>query len=425
MERHKPGYPQKLQLPPQSKVIEVSFPEAEDNEDRYPTGFGIITFADICTRTRRYAAYVLSHTYHMQPETVNEALQIGFSGLWEKLIEKPTRFQDAEVPVIGQQVVFQALHGLKKDWQYQQKTVAYKSSTSGNHSRPHSFESRQIDLRIDLHQAIALVAENILVTSTGKQQSHDLWALYGLTALKTSAKETAQLFGVREQSMQKAFQRTRQQLQAALPHYAPTGPTRPVRQRSSPTPNPDIQHIRNHNSDIPEAVFASILKQIVEIGSDTQRQDELALEGIKQGVSALAQGRNHDIHISKMQRAYNRVHLMIAAFSDPTIRPRRPEKRKQFQFELNPTSERAVHDLALELDRQPRSFERLIALHTHISNLPISRTAKHFNIPAATLRYYVMQIGERLGTPRQTAGQDRRGYQKASTVPSISANGAD
>lgn len=40
------------------------------------------------TRTLRYADCVLSHTYHKEQESVSEALQIGISGLWEKLIEK-------------------------------------------------------------------------------------------------------------------------------------------------------------------------------------------------------------------------------------------------------------------------------------------------------------------------------------------------
>jgi len=69
-----------------------------------------------------------------------------------------------------------------------------------------------------------------------------------------------------------------------------------------------------------------------------------------------------------------------------------------------------VFDLALELMNQPRSFEKLVALHSHISNLPVSRTAKCFGIPTATLRYYVLQIGERLQTPLQPAGKDRRGF---------------
>ncbi len=428
MERKKNFSPPELQAVStlaQEALRQVSSPETLHQEVLYQTRFGTVTFADICTRTRRYAAYVLSHTYHMRPDIVDEALQVGFSGLWEMLAQTPDRFQDADIPVIGQRVVFQALHGLKKDWQYQQKTVANASSTSGKHSRPHSNETRQSDLKIDLHQAIALVAQNIL-NSSGKQQSYDLWALYGLTALQTSANETAQLFGVRKQSMQKAFQRTRQQLQAALPHYAPTGPTRPVRHRTKSVTNPEIQQVRALNSEVSDAVFAFVLNQIIETGSDTQKQDELALAGIKAGTSALAHGKSHDIHVSKMQRAYNRVHLMIAAVNDPTIRPRRPEKRKQFQFELNSTTGQAVHDLALQLEKQPKSFERLVALHTHINNLPISRTANHFNIPPATLRYYVMQIGERLGTPRQSAGQDRRGYRKAtSSTQAQSVSGTD
>lgn len=75
-----------------------------------------------------------------------------------------------------------------------------------------------------------------------------------------------------------------------------------------------------------------------------------------------------------------------------------------------------VEQLALDLLEQTRSYEKVVALHAHISNLGISTTAKHFNIPTSTLRYYSQQIGRQLQTPTRPA----RGRKYQSAQPSRS-----
>ena len=84
-------------------------------------------------------------------------------------------------------------------------------------------------------------------------------------------------------------------------------------------------------------------------------------------------------------------------------RVRRPERRVRFVFTLTAATAAAVEQLALDLLEKPKSYEKLVALHAHINNLAISTTAKHFNIPTSTLRYYAQQIGAQLGTPTMPA----------------------
>lgn len=378
---------------------------------RYPTADSSLTFETLREVTRRYAAYIFFRQYHLHPTSVDEALQAGYSRLWERLHTKPDYLIDKNATGIGQQVVFEGLHAFRPEQRYQRQVTALTGKEKPSASRPHSIESRQSDLRLDVQEAIRVVAERILKEKSKKRQDHDLWALYGLTMLHTTAQETSALFGVRKQSMQKAFGRVKTMLREALPNYAPPVETRPVRERGcTALPADDITAIRKSNHGVSAAIYEQVRAQITELDADTRRQDEIALNGIEAGVSVLAQAKAYGVDVSRMQRAYHRVHRMIAATHDPTVRTLRPEKRQQFVFTLTPETERAVHDLALELMNQPRSFEKLVALHSHISNLPISRTAKHFHIPAATLRYYVLQIGERLQTPRQPAGKDRRGF---------------
>ncbi len=164
-----------------------------------------------------------------------------------------------------------------------------------------------------------------------------------------------------------------------------------------------MQAIRKANEAVPGEVYEAVKRLIEETKADTRNLDELALEGIRQGMPAQTEARAHGLPTWRMQRAYDRVHLMIGAQHDPTVRTRRPERRMKFIFMLTEETSHAVERLALDLLKQPKSYEKLVALHAHISNLPISTTAKHFSIPTATLRYYTQQIGAQLGTPTQPA----------------------
>jgi hypothetical protein len=399
--------------------IHVPHPSEDTSSlsETFTTAFGTVSFECLMERTRRYATYVFLHTYYLPPEAVDEALQAGYCRLWDKLHAQPDRLAQADVPWIGQQVVFQALHAHQAEKRNQQLHKGLLEGSQHSASRPHSTESRQSDLRLDLQQAIQDVAEGIMAETPSKGRDYRLWALYGLTMLHTTASESSQLFGVRKQSMQVAFRQVRERLQTALPHYAPAGNTRPYRQRGrEAAPVIDMAAIRQGNQAVPDVAYESVATQIQQLQADTQAQDEVALAGIRTGVPVAAQARTHQIGLGKLRRAYQRVHLLLAAVCDPTIPTKRPEKRQQFHFTLTPENEHAVHTLALELVPQARSFEKLVALHAHISNLPVSRTAQHFHIPTATLRYYVQQIGERLGTPKVSAGADRRGFARQAVL---------
>ena len=108
---------------------------------------------------------------------------------------------------------------------------------------------------------------------------------------------------------------------------------------------------------------------------------------------------------------------MIAAECDPTVRTLRPERRVKYVFTLTTESAAAVEHLALDLLKQSKSYEKLVALHAHIGNLAISTTAKNFNIPTSTLRYYSQQIGRQLQTPTQPARTEKPRQHNQEALP--------
>jgi hypothetical protein len=380
--------------------------DAIKTDETYDTGLGILSFAVLHERTRKYAAFVLHHTYQVHPNDIDDGLQAGYSYLWEQLKQEPDILKDKQLAWIGKGIVYKALHAIRHDWTYQKYTQAEEGKSSTDRRGTHSPESRQIDMRIDLHQAIATVANHILTNEKGKQADYDLWALYGLTMLHVSSSELSRLFHVREQSMHAAYNRIRERLKVVLPHYAPPGQTKRAGQHGPEVlPRQDMTAIRQANENISLATYEAVRAKIVMTNADTQSQDEIALEGIWKGISISIHARKHGFPQYQMQRAYKRVHLMIAAEHDPTVRTLRPERRVKYIFTLTPKSSAAVEQLALDFLKQPKSYEKLVALHAHISNLAISTTAKHFNIPISTLRYYSQQIGKCLKTPTQSKHQ--------------------
>lgn len=389
------------------------------SDDTYPTPLGSLSFPELHERTRKYAAYALRVTYQVNEADIDDGLQAGYLRLWQRLEQQPHLLADKALAWIGKGIVYTALHATRGDWQFRQKTRAdgeqalqVKLPPEKGNLRAHSGESRQTEIRIDLHRAIGEVAERILTQQRGKRQDYDLWALYGLTMQQVSASELSRLFGVREQSMQAAYRRVRCQLQEALPNYRPPGVTTPYGRRGNEAlPRQDVTAIKKANGDVPETVYEAVRTFIATINADTRKQDELALEGIRGHIPAQTQARLHGVSQSKMQRAYARVHLMIGAERDPSVRVRRPERRVKPVFTLTPESAAAVEALALDFLGQPKSYEKLVALHAHISNLAISTTAKHFNIPTSTLRYYAQQIGRQLKTPTVSAREAANGLQ--------------
>ncbi len=377
-------------------------------EVRYETGIGTLNFEELSERTRKYAAFVLYHTHQVQPVDLDDGLQAGYAHLWERLQREPESLKDKPMAWIGKGIVFKALHAIRHDWMYQKHTQATEGRSSTDRRGTQSPESRQTDMRIDIHQAIAQVAQHILTHEKGKQAEHDLWALYGLTMLHVSSSELSRLFHVREQSIHAAYNRVREKLKTALPHYAPFGETKPVGKRGPEAlPQQDMTVIHQANALATEDVYKAVQAQIESLNADTRPQDELALEGIQQGIQISTQARKYGLPQYRMQRAYKRVHLMIAAEGDPTVRTLRSERRMKHVFTLTTESAVAVEQLALDLLKQSKSYEKLVALHAHISNLAISTTAKHFNIPTSTLRYYSQQIGKQLQTPTEPARKEK------------------
>jgi hypothetical protein len=372
----------------------------------FRTCFGELSFDDLYQRTRRYTAAILHHTYQMDPADVNDGLQAGYLKLWQRLQQQSDLLEGKSLAWIGKFIAYAALHATRGDWQFKRKAAVQedeerqRNETAKMGRQTHSRETRRTDTRLDLQAAIAACAGEIMAQPVSKQQTYDLWALYGLTMLHEFAAETSRLFAVREQSMQVAYTHVRGLLQQRLRDYAPHQPTTPVHGKGQKKlPFQDVSAIRKANGTPSSAQLEAVRAKIGATKADTMILDLLALQGIQQGVTIQVQAHASNIAFSRMRRAYARVHLLLAAERDPEVRTRRPTKRTIQVFTLTPETELAVEQLALELLKHPRSTEKLIALHTHISNLPVSTTAKNFNLPTSTLRYDVKQIGQRLRTP--------------------------
>lgn len=378
----------------------------------FPTPSGPLSFDELYQRTRKYAAAILHHHYYVDPADVNDGLQAGYLALWQRLRQQPDLLEDKSLSWMGKFIVYAALHATRGDWQFKKKAASHDeelhrpSRGAKPPAHAHSRETRQTDTRLDLLATIAACAADLLAQPAGKQQTYTLWALYGLTMLQECATETSRLFSVREQSMQAAYTRVRRLLQQRLPDYAPRGCTKPVHGRGQKKlPRQEVAAIRKTHGTLSQATVEAVKTQIERTKADTMSQDLLALAGIQRGIPAQTHARAHHLTTARMQRAYDRVHLMLGAQRDPTIRVRRPERRVKSVFTLTEATEIAVHQLALELLNQPKSYEKLVALHAHISNLAISTTAKHFNIPTSTLRFYAQKVSKELGTPTVPARQ--------------------
>ncbi len=397
--------------------VEEENKSTEAAEVRYETGIGILNFEELHERTRKYAAFVLYYTHYVRSVDVDDGLLAGYTNLWERLQREPERLKDKPMVWIAKGIVYKALHAIRHDWIYQKYIQTTEGRSSTDRRGTQSPESRQTDMRIDIHRAIAQVAQHILTREKGKQVEHDLWALYGLTMLHVSSSELSRLFHVREQSMYAAYNRVRERLKTALPYYAPSGETKPVGKRGPDVlPQQDMTAIRQANVLVNAEVYQAVQKQIESLNADTRQQDELALEGIQQDIQISTQARKYGLPQYQMQRAYKRVHLMIAAERDPTVRTLRPERRIKYVFTLTTESAAAVEKLALDLLKESKSYEKLVALHAHISNLAISTTAKHFNIPISTLRYYSQQIGKQLQTPMEPARKENPNHHNQSKL---------
>jgi DNA-directed RNA polymerase specialized sigma24 family protein len=381
---------------------------SENAEPTFTTCFGIVPFETLYHRTRRYAAYVLHHTYHLQE--VDDGLQAGYLALWQRLSQTPDLLQGKSLAWIGRFIAHAALHAARYERQASRHAGGQKGKQKAKEDgeyfvwsavgyTPHSRETRQIDTRIDLHKAVKTVAEAILYQPSNKRQDYELWALYGMAMLHVYVTECAHIFNVRFRAMQKAYEQVRDQLQAQLPEYAPKGNVKRSHGRGQKRlPYQDIRAIRKTNTDIPETIFETVKADLLTTQSDTLAQDLIALEGIRQGITAQAQGRANGLKPAQIQQAYTRVHLLIGAQRDAQIRARRPTHRTLRSFELTSTTETSVEQLANELLSCPKSYEKLVALYAVIGNLKISTTAQHFFIPTSTLRYYALRIWERLSS---------------------------
>lgn len=280
-------------------------------------------------------------------------------------------------------------------------------ATSTASQRPHSTESRQTDLRIDLEAAIRATAQAILSSPLGKEQDRALWALYGMMSLQVQVTEMSQLFRVNHRAMKQAYLTVEGLLRQHLANYTPRGETRPIHNKGQKSlPYQDMRQIREQNSAISPERFQQVRSKLLSEKPDTLERDLIALDGIAQKVSARQQAREWSIPAAAMQRAYERIHLLLAAEVNPSVNPRRIERKHKQTFHYTSQDEPILQQLANALLLEEKSQERLIALYAYICNLGNRPIARQFQVNEASLRRYRHQIHERVSVLRDAQPRD-------------------
>ena len=377
-------------------------------EAQYPTVWGDLTFTQLHERTCRYAAYLLRQDPRYGVNDVDDGMQVAYLKLWQRLHEEPALLVGRNIGWIGKFLFYSAVHTRQKahrstkrqvesrngetDMQGFMDSLAARSRSKGRHSH----ESRQVDKRIDLHRAIAATANHILEQPVGIHQDRALWALYGITMLHIQVTAASRVFRVHHRAMKQAYEDVHSLLQQRLEGYAPCYETRPVRDKGQrKQPYQDIHAIRKQNTDIEPEYFEKVKHHLEQQCPDTLIRDLIALKGIRDKVAAKMQARTYNVSYSSMQRAYERVHLLLASQRDETVQARRSQKIRAKPFVFRPEYEPLIQSLADELLVQPYSQGKLIALYSYLCNISNRTSARNFQMSESTLRNYRHQIQER------------------------------
>jgi hypothetical protein len=366
--------------------------------------WGNLTFEALYEHIRPHAVKVVSQ--YIPSDRVEDGLQIGYLRLWELLQSNPSALKERKIAWIGKFMRYSAYRNERRsatrlrdesDLELDQweNATPLDEVVSGGY-RQHSHESHQSDIRHDLLTAIHDTAEILLATTEGITQQRCLWALYCMTALYLQVTAASELFRVRHQSMHKSYEVVRAHLQSRLKEYAPTKPTKPRRAKHPQLPEKDISAIRRSNAQTPPHIYESVRKQLCADVPQTLERDLIALAGIQVSISAKEQSRQHNIPKSAMQRAYERVHLLIASQQDNSVRPRQAPKKRMQTFEMNDAVLPLLQSVASELAAEVGNFVPVITLYAHIYNLPNRAVARDFGISEAPLRQMRYRVQERL-----------------------------
>ena len=402
--------PEELQQQPHryfERLTQIPQLPAPTGEPRYASQWGCLTFEELYQRTYRYMYKVLQSKETVPIDQIEDGLQIGYLRLWQRLEANPNLLLDKPMAWLAKFMYYSALlvnpktqqritttSDLQADADIANRVALDEITIVQKKAVP---KARQSDTMIDIMEAITATANHVLTLPSSKEQDRMLWALYSLTALDVQVTEAAKLFGVNHhRSMKRAYAYVRADLQSHLQAYRPHGETHHVHNRGQKTlPKQDITAIRLSNQNATPAHFEAARQYLEVHQPDTLPRDLIALTGIQEGIAATEQGRRHAISKSSIQRAYERAHLLLAAQRDPSIVPRRMERKRAQAFTLTQSMEALLVQIANEFV-QGDDFVSLIALYGYICNLPNRAVSRAFNVNEGTLRRYRHQVQGRL-----------------------------
>lgn len=373
-------------------------------ETTYATPWGTVTFTEFVEVSRRYLQAVIARQLTDADDlTRDDILQRTYIAVWKRLQKEPDWLGDdkpkAFVGVIAKHMSLTKARGQMS--QSRRETPLEEYTVEGSHvphvvRGGHSPESRQADVRIDLLAAIRRTAESILDELSDKPQQYALWALYTLTTLDLTSNEARRLFGIRHEAMKRAYDWVRARLQAELPGYAPSAPMRQgLRRRRAELPRERLEDIYAVSAQATAEDYDAVRAKLEAIQPDTLAIDLIVLDAIRAKTSRRQLERTGDLPKSNVDRAYQRIHRMLAAERDPNIRTLIPTKRRAKAFDYKESLNPIIAQVADELLQADQPDLQLIALYGYLCNLPNLKVAREFGKPEHTLRHYRHSIQNR------------------------------
>lgn len=184
-----------------------------EQEQRYPTGFGCVSFEELYRATDRIVGYTLREKLGMSdPLDIDDCMQSGYLKVWKRLQRQPDWFSEKPKKYVVQAVVNYSKAQRYAHLRHQRKTVFDADADRRVH--PSALAPQQIETWIDLQHALHTVAEHVVTLDT----SLYLIALYTLIT-DVRKEDAAKLFGHGTSTLTYARKQIRSTLARELPGY--------------------------------------------------------------------------------------------------------------------------------------------------------------------------------------------------------------
>ena len=189
-----------------------------EQESRYPTGMGDLTFEELVSKTQRIVGNTLRQAGMDNPDDIDDALQSGYLKVYQQLQETPDLFADKPRGYIVKNIYFRSKVQRYAHFRHYRKMV-YDADPDWLMSDI-GMKTSQSDFLIDLEAALVQV---VAVIEASERSQLKLLILYCIIT-RAQPCEVARLFESSSKTFTKHVREVRALLQAYLPNYRPNNP---------------------------------------------------------------------------------------------------------------------------------------------------------------------------------------------------------